>query len=200
MRELTNVFATHQFRRLWLLLVPLLLISKSCNLLICIQLNQKKVALVIGRLSIICSNDQLPKQMIYLSDHQTIASQCAIPNAQCYLYWISCIRLLWDDPYAHEQTCEQWRQQGFASGLSPCPHVSGYLFLKEGTCLGSSWGCGRSSPVLRKETFIFMSFILLIFAAGFGNISLLADKPARYPITETQQREENCSRTENWEK
>ena len=51
--------------------------------------------------------------------------------------------------------------------------------------------------MLRGETFIFMSFILLIFAAGFGNISLLADKPARYPITETEQREENCSRTEN---
>ena len=26
--------------------------------------------------------------MIYLSDHQTIASQCAIPNAQSNLYWI----------------------------------------------------------------------------------------------------------------
>ena len=194
MYEVINFFATHQFGRLWLLLSPLLLIPKSWNLLICIQLNQKKVALVIGHLNI------WNNAMIYLSDHQTIAFQCAIPSAQCYLYWISCIRLLWDDPYANEQTCEQWRQQGFASGLSPFPHVSGYLFLKEGTCLGSSWGWGRSSPVLRRETFIFMSFILLIFAAGFGNISLLADKPARYPITETEQREENCSRTENWEK
>ena len=29
--------------------------------------------------------------MIYLSDHQTIASQCAIPDAQSNLYWISYI-------------------------------------------------------------------------------------------------------------
>ena len=29
--------------------------------------------------------------MIYLSEHQTIASQCAIPNAQNNLYWINCM-------------------------------------------------------------------------------------------------------------
>ena len=60
-------------------------------------------------------------------------------------------------------------------------------------------GVGEKLPSAPQRDF-FMSFILLIFAAGFGNISLLADKPARYPITETEQREENCSRTENWEK
>ena len=56
---------------------------------------------------------------------------------------------------------------------------------------------GEKPPELLRETFIFMSFILRIFAAGFGNISLLADKPARYPIIDTEQREENCSGTEN---
>ena len=71
--------------------------------------------------------------------------------------------LLWDDPCANEQTCKQWRQQGFALGLSPCPRVSGYFFKKEGACLRSSWGWGRSPPEFLRETFIFMSFILLIF-------------------------------------
>ena len=37
----------------------------------------KKVALLIGRLSI------WNNEMIYFSDHEAIAFQCAIPNSQC---------------------------------------------------------------------------------------------------------------------
>ena len=43
----------------------------------------KKVALVIGH-SGIWNN-----AMIYLSENQTISSQCPIPNAQSNLFWIS---------------------------------------------------------------------------------------------------------------
>ena len=93
--------------------------------------------------------------MIYLSDHQTITSQCAIPNAQSNLYWISSIprRFLWDNPYANEQTCKRWRQQGFASGLSFSAHVSGHSLKKEEACL---WG--RSPPELLRGTFSCLSF------------------------------------------
>lgn len=74
--------------------------------------------------------------------------------------------LLWDDPYANEQTCKQWRHRGFVLGLSPCPHVSGYFLKKEGTCLGSSWGWGRSpqnsSERLSFSCLSFYGFLLQV--------------------------------------
>ena len=54
--------------------------SKELKLTNLYTAKSKKVALVIGHLNI------WNNAMIYLSDHEAIAFQCAIPNAQYNLY------------------------------------------------------------------------------------------------------------------
>ena len=70
-------------------------------------------------------------------------------------------------------------------------------FHKRGNLSTELLVVAKKPPITPQRDFHFHVFYFTDFHAGFGNISLLENKPARYPITETQQREENCSRTEN---